>query len=146
EIAKFRSKKEAFIESMMRTVNYWASRVPLAQYIFGLSTTLILWLGGRGVIQGQMPMGDLAKVVFYLMAIGHRIGAVGQFTNIIQNASASAERILEIVREPQIIKSGQRDLPDVTLATTPLTPPGSESAEPAARGSSAPSEGSETGQ
>jgi len=111
EIAKFRSKKEAFIESMMRTVNYWASRVPLAQFIFGLSTPLILWLGGRAVIQGQMPLGDLAKVVFYLMAIGHRIGAVGQFTNIIQNASASAERILEIVREPQTLQSGLRDLP-----------------------------------
>lgn len=111
EIAKFRSKKEAFIESMMRTTNYWASRVPLAQFIFGLSTPLILWLGGRAVIQGQMPLGDLAKVVFYLMAIGHRIGAVGQFTNIIQNASASAERILEIVREPQTLQSGPRDLP-----------------------------------
>src|SRR5262249_11312206 len=111
EIAKFRSKKQAFIESMMRTVNYWASRVPLAQFIFGLSMPLILWLGGRRVIQGEMPLGDLAKVVFYLMAIGHRIGMVGQFTNIIQNASASAERILEIVREPEALRSGPRDLP-----------------------------------
>lgn len=112
EIAKFRSKKDAFIKSMMRTVNYWASRVPLAQFIFGLSTPIILCLGGRLVIQGRMPLGDLAKVVFYLMAIGHRIGAVGQFTNIVQNASASAERILEIAREPQNIRSGSRDLPD----------------------------------
>jgi ABC-type multidrug transport system fused ATPase/permease subunit len=96
---------------MMRTVNYWASRVPLAQFIFGLSMPLILWLGGRLVIEGRMPLGDLAKVVFYLMAIGHRIGAVGQFTNIIQNASASAERILEIVREPRTLQSGPRDLP-----------------------------------
>jgi len=111
EIAKFRSRKDAFIETMMRTVNYWASRVPLAQFIFGLSTPLILWLGGRLVIQGRMPLGDLAKVVFYLMAIGHRIGAVGQFTNIIQNASASADRILEIVREPQMLQSGPRDMP-----------------------------------
>jgi len=112
EIFKFRTKKEAFIQSMTRTVNYWASRVPVAQFIFGLSMPLILWLGGRSVIQGSMPLGDLAKVVFYLMAIGHRIGAVGQFTNIIQNASASAERILEIVREPQALRSGPRDLPD----------------------------------
>src|SRR5436190_14517287 len=63
------------------------------------------------VIEGRMPLGDLAKVVFYLMAIGHRIGAVGQFTNIIQNASASAERILEIVHDPQMLQSGGRPLP-----------------------------------
>jgi len=111
EIEKFQTRKAAFIESMMTTVNYWASRVPLAQFIFGLSTPLILWLGGGLVIKGQMPIGDLAKVVFYLMAIGNRVGAVGQFTNIIQNASASAERILEIVREPQKLKSGARSLP-----------------------------------
>src|SRR5207245_1351698 len=72
---------------------------------------LILWAGGREVIQGTIPIGDLAKVVFYLMAIGHRMGAVGQFTNIVQNASASAGRILEIIHEPQPIRSGKRDLP-----------------------------------
>jgi len=110
EIARFQARKDAFIETMMRTVNYWASRVPLAQFIFGLSTPLILWLGGRLVIQGVMPIGDLAKVVFYLMAIGNRVGAVGQYTNIIQNASASSERILEIVREPQKLRSGSLDL------------------------------------
>src|SRR5207249_4440196 len=97
---------------LTKTVNYWASRVPFAQFIFGLSLPLILWVGGREVIQGQMPIGDLAKVVFYLMAIGHRVGAVGQFTNILQNASASAERVLEVIHEPQLIKSGKRDLPE----------------------------------
>ena len=112
EIEKFRGKRNAFLDTLNRTINYWAARVPFAQFIFGLSTPLVLWVGGRQVIQGEMPIGDLAKVVFYLMAIGHRMGAVGQFTNIIQNASASAERILEIVQEPQTIRSGKRDLPD----------------------------------
>src|SRR5207249_6878240 len=96
---------------LTKTVNYWASRVPFAQFIFGLSLPLILWVGGREVIQGQMPIGDLAKVVFYLMAIGHRVGAVGQFTNILQNASASAERVLEVIHEPQTLQSGTRSLP-----------------------------------
>src|ERR1051326_4659680 len=111
EISKFRQRKDVFLGTLTKTVNYWASRVPFAQFIFGLSLPLILWVGGKEVIQGQMPIGDLAKVVFYLMAIGHRVGAVGQFTNILQNASASAERVLEIIEEPQLIKSGQRDLP-----------------------------------
>ncbi len=111
EINKFRGKRDVFLTTLMKTVNYWAARVPFAQFIFGLSLPLILWVGGRQVIQGELSIGDLAKVVFYLMAIGHRVGAVGQFTNIIQNASASAERILEIIHEPQTIKSGKRALP-----------------------------------
>jgi ATP-binding cassette subfamily B protein len=72
---------------------------------------LALWVGGRQVIAGHLQVGDLTKVVLYLMAIGYRVGMVGQFTNIIQNASASAERILEIIREPQSIKSGKQPLP-----------------------------------
>ncbi|MBU6399934.1 MAG: ABC transporter ATP-binding protein/permease [Verrucomicrobia bacterium] len=111
EIFKFRGRKEIFLNALLDTVNYWAARVPFAQFVFGLSLPLILWAGGRQVIGGQLQIGDLAKVVFYLMAIGHRVGAVGQFTNIVQTASASAERILEVIHEPQVIRTGRRRFP-----------------------------------
>lgn len=111
EVEKFRRKKEVFLGTLMKTVNYWAARVPFAQFIFGLSMPLILWVGGRQVIHGQLEIGALTSVVFYIMTIGHRVGMVGQFTNIVQNASASAERILEIIREPKTIRSGHRALP-----------------------------------
>lgn len=111
EVEKFRQKKEVFLGTLMKTVNYWAARVPFAQFIFGLSMPLILWVGGRRVIHGQLEIGALTSVVFYIMTIGHRVGMVGQFTNILQNASASAERILEIIREPKAIRSGQRPMP-----------------------------------
>lgn len=111
EVNKFDRKREMFIKTMTETVNYWASRVPIAQFIFGLTLPLVLWIGGRQVISGEVLIGDLAKVVFYLMAIGHRVGMIGQFTNILQNASASAERVLEIIHEPRAIRSGRHDLP-----------------------------------
>ena len=111
EIAKFKGKRDVFLGNLMETVNYWAARVPFAQFVFGLSTPLVLWIGGRMVIRGEIPVGDLAKVVFYLMAIGNRMGAIGQFTNILQNASASAERLMEIIDEPRTVVSGQKPLP-----------------------------------
>ena len=111
EIAKFRDKKEVYLARLLDTVGYWAGRVPFAQFIYGLSLPLALWVGGRQVIQGELPIGDLAKVVFYLMAIGHRVGLVGQFTNIVQNASASAERICEILNEAPLIQGGSDPLP-----------------------------------
>ncbi|MBL9137656.1 MAG: ABC transporter ATP-binding protein [Verrucomicrobiales bacterium] len=112
EIDKFRGRKDVFLSTVMRTVNYWASRVPLAQFIFGLSVPLVLWIGGREVIRGDLPVGDLGKVILYLMAISHRMGMVGQFTSILQNASASADRIMEIIREPRTVVSGVRTLPE----------------------------------
>ena len=112
EIEKLRTRKEAFMGTLQEAFDYWAARVPVAQFFFGLTTPLVLWIGGRAVIQGDLLIGDLAKVVFYLMAIGHRVGLVGQFTNIIQNASASAERVLEVIHEPQVIHSGRRAMPE----------------------------------
>src|SRR4026208_750884 len=88
EIAKFRGKKETYVGTLLSTVSGGASRVPRAQFLYGLSTPLVLWIGGRQVIDGTLSVGDLAKVVLYLMAIGHRVGMVGQFTNIVQNAGA----------------------------------------------------------
>src|SRR5688572_21444119 len=149
EIDKFRDHKETYLNSLLNTINYWASRVPRAQFLYGLSTPLVLWLGGHKVIAGEMPLGDLAKVIFYLMAIGHRVGMVGQFTNILQNASASAERVLEILLEPQTVKSGARPLPpgrgEVVFEnvgfeynTSLARPRHLLSLDPAAAGSSAP--------
>jgi ABC-type multidrug transport system fused ATPase/permease subunit len=63
------------------------------------------------VIDGRLPIGDLAKVVFYLLAIGHRVQSVGRFMNIIQNANASAERVLEVIDDPSRIASGRKPLP-----------------------------------
>jgi ATP-binding cassette subfamily B protein len=111
EVRKFLRKRDTYLDMMMRAVSYWSARVPFAQFIFGLGMPLVLWAGGRQVIQGELLLGDLIKVIFYLLAIGNRMGSIGQFTNIIQNASASAERILEILHEPERLKSGKRALP-----------------------------------
>src|SRR5439155_11242023 len=62
EVKKFRDKKEMFLSTLLETVNYWAGRVPFAQFIFGLGLPLTLWVGGRQVIRGELALGDLAKV------------------------------------------------------------------------------------
>lgn len=111
EISKFQRKRDSYLETMMATVSYWAARVPFAQFIFGLGLPLALWVGGRQVIRGDILIGDLVKVIFYILALGNRMGSIGQFTNIIQTASASADRIVEVLKEPQRLKSGHKHLP-----------------------------------
>ncbi len=112
ELEKFREKKLAFLTELTGAVNYWAARVPFAQFLFGLGLPLILWAGGRQVIAGELPLGDLAKVVFYLLALGNRIGVIGQITTIVQNAGSSAQRVHEILNAPQNLPNGHRDWPE----------------------------------
>ncbi|MDB6129899.1 MAG: multidrug transporter ATP-binding protein [Verrucomicrobiales bacterium] len=113
QIEKFKTQRDTYLHDLLKTVNYWASRVPFAQFVFGLSTPLILWVGGSKVIDHQLSVGDLAKVIFYLMAINHRVGMIGQFTNIIQNANSSSERILEIIHEKERLIDGQKIAPEI---------------------------------
>jgi ATP-binding cassette subfamily B protein len=112
EVVKFRGKRDAYLADLFDAVNYWAARVPVAQFIFGLAVPLVLWAGGRQVIAGTIPLGDLAKTVFYLLGLGARIGVIGQVTNIIQNASSAAQRVFEILEAPVALKPGRRPLPD----------------------------------
>ncbi|MFQ3577983.1 MAG: ABC transporter ATP-binding protein, partial [Verrucomicrobiia bacterium] len=111
EIAKFHRKKEDFLGSLLSTVRFWAVRVPLAQFVYGLSVPLALWVGGQAVIRESLSLGALVTVIFLLMGLGWRIAMIGQFTNIIQTASASAERILGIIDEEPAITSGSRPFP-----------------------------------
>ena len=114
------------------------------------------------VIRDEIPVGDLAKVVFYLMAIGNRMGAIGQFTNILQNASASAERLMEIVDEPRTLVGGTKTLPtgkgrvefrnvsfgyEASRPGVPARPEGAhqESTEPSTANNQLPSELAERG-
>jgi ABC-type multidrug transport system fused ATPase/permease subunit len=97
-----------FVNQLLQTVNYWAGRVPLAQLIFGLSMPLILWIGGEQIIAGRMQVGDLAAIVIYLTGIGNRMGAIGQFVGTMQNASASSERVMEVLEEPLKMYGGTR--------------------------------------
>lgn len=100
EITKFRSRRAEFLKELSEAVNYWAARVPFAQFLFGLAVPLTLWMGGSEVLQGSISLGDLAKVLVYQMALGGRIGVIGQITNILQNSSSAAQRVNELLDPP----------------------------------------------
>ncbi len=110
EIVKFRRHRDEFVSTTLETVTSWSNRVPFAQFIFGLSTPLTLLIGGRAVIAGTMQVGSLMKIVFYLAGLANRMGAIGQFVNVLQNASASSERVMEVIEDPLKIPSGTRRL------------------------------------
>ena len=97
EIAKFRARRADFLRELGDAVNFWAARVPFAQFLFGLAVPLTLWMGGGEVLRGAITLGDLAKVLVYQMALGGRIGVIGQITNILQNSSSAAQRVCELL-------------------------------------------------
>lgn len=70
--------------------------------VFG-AIGVVLWLGGRAVIAGDMTGGDLSAFVFYSIVVAGAVGAISEVVGDLQRAAGGAERLFELLRtEPEI--------------------------------------------
>jgi ABC-type multidrug transport system fused ATPase/permease subunit len=113
EEAKFARRSEAVFEQSLRANRQRAFYVPLISFIPLLAQAAILLVGGRMVVNGQLSLGDffvfnllLGMLIFPLRSLGMWIGQA-------QRATASGERIFEVLDEPEEIanRPGAVDLP-----------------------------------
>lgn len=66
---------------------------------------LILWLGGRDVIAGDMSAGDLSAFVFYSILVAGSVGAISEVVADLQRAAGAAERLFDLLATaPEIAK------------------------------------------
>ena len=75
---------------------------------FHLSLGLLLWLGGRKVMAGQMTVGHLAEFIAYLTVLQGPIRQIAMIFNVAARAASSGERMYEILDRPPEIA----DAPD----------------------------------
>lgn len=77
----------------------------------GIGSIIVLWLGGREVISGEITLGVLLAFTLYLIFLAWPTMALGWILAIFQRGAASMQRIAEILdREPTI-----RDAPGKSL-------------------------------
>lgn len=76
---------------------------PTVGFLAGLGTGLILWFGGRGVLAGELALGDLVAFTSYLGMMIWPMMALGNVVNVLQRGAASMARIQRILStEPKI--------------------------------------------
>ncbi len=64
---------------------------------------IVLWLGGRAVLQGEMTVGDLTSFVLYTLTVAFALGALGGLWVDFMRAVGAGERVFEIMdRDPAI--------------------------------------------
>lgn len=114
EIQKFSKGADTFITRLIGAVDYWAGRVPLAECLFGLSIPIALCYGSVLAVQGRIEVGDIAKLILYLMGISQRMNHIGRILGATQEAAASADRIFGVLdKEPKVRNAASaRPMPD----------------------------------
>jgi ABC-type multidrug transport system fused ATPase/permease subunit len=84
------------------TLSAWAARLqsfnmPLLHLIANLSSVGILWYGGTLVMNGQLTLGELVAFTAYMGQLVSPVRFLGMILPAISMASASAERVFEIL-------------------------------------------------
>ena len=103
EIEDFRSLNQDYVRRSLSLVRLWGIFYPLMSALFGLSSAVLLWWGGRAVIRGQLSLGEFVAFMGYLAMLIWPTIATGWVINIFQRGAASMERILDILEaEPDI--------------------------------------------
>ena len=73
---------------------------PALSLIGGISTAIVLWVGGTAVVRGQITLGELVAFQIYLGMLLWPMIAFGWVTNLFQRGAASMGRIRAIMDLP----------------------------------------------
>ncbi|MGE5218135.1 MAG: ABC transporter ATP-binding protein [Chloroflexota bacterium] len=78
----------------------WGIFWPLMQVMAGLAATVVLWLGGRQVLQGTMTLGEFVAFNGYLAMLTWPLMAIGYTANQYQRGTAALARLAEVLDAP----------------------------------------------
>ncbi|MCS4176973.1 ATP-binding cassette subfamily B protein [Salinibacter ruber] len=71
--------------------------------LVGVSTVIVVWMGGQLVAEGAITIGNIAEYIIYINMMTWPVASLGFVITMIQRASASVLRLQKILdREPDI--------------------------------------------
>ena len=104
EIAAFENANQEYIRRSLGLVRLMGMLWPTLELMLGAAVVIVLWLGGREVLQGKMNVGDFVAFNTYMVQLTWPVIALGWVINIFQRGTASMVRIEEILsQQPEIV-------------------------------------------
>lgn len=100
EIQDFNKLSKEYLDRNMNMVKIQAFFQPILFLITGVSTILVIWIGGIKIIDGSMTLGEVAAFIIYLGLLTWPMIAFGWVINLIQQGEASMKRLNKILAEP----------------------------------------------
>ena len=113
ESAKFHARSEAVFEQTVRANRQRALYVPLISWIPLLAQGAVLLVGARMVTSGELTVGGFVAFNLYLGMLVMPLRSLGMWIGQAQRATASGERIFQVMDEPEEIaeRPGATELP-----------------------------------
>jgi ATP-binding cassette subfamily B protein len=106
EHEKFNKANTDAKEIGLKILSLFAAMIPVITFVANLGTLIILMLGGHFVIIGSMSVGDFAAFNSYIAILIFPIFIIGFMMNIISQATASYQRISDVLELDEIAETG----------------------------------------
>jgi len=97
EQARFNRSADAVLEQQLKVARTFSFLFPVVFLIANLGQAAVLYFGGRQIIGETLTVGEWQKFSLYLAYLFMPIGQLGFIINLMSQASASAQRIFEIL-------------------------------------------------
>ncbi|MBX3001940.1 MAG: ABC transporter ATP-binding protein [Caldilineaceae bacterium] len=97
EIERFDRQNDHWFGLTAQAARLEAINVPMLDLIANLSTVIIIWYGGRLVIDGALSWGELVAFTTYMGQLINPVRRLGMIIPALAQAAASGERIFEIL-------------------------------------------------
>ncbi|HEX2217711.1 MAG TPA: ABC transporter ATP-binding protein [Gemmatimonadales bacterium] len=108
ETAHFRDLSDEYLQRNLSLARVQGLFFPLLALMGGLSGVVVLYVGGRQIMAGQVTVGEFVAVGVYLAMLVWPMIALGWAVNLVQRGAASMARINELFRERPAIDSPAR--------------------------------------
>jgi ATP-binding cassette subfamily B multidrug efflux pump len=109
EIENFERDNTEYIGRSLKLVRLMGMLWPTLETLLGVAVVIVLWLGGREVLQHRISVGSFVAFNTYMMQLTWPIIALGWVINIFQRGTASVLRIHNVLSEQ----------PEITDASVP---------------------------
>lgn len=113
---RFAKRADDLRHGTLVVMRAWAFYSPAMAFCTALGSGLVLWIGGRLVIEGAMTLGELMAFLFFLSLFYEPIAKLHGLNQMLQSARAAGERVFDILDTTEEHQKPQRSL----LLKTPI--------------------------
>ena len=121
ETQAFEAESRSYKSRMLGLARVEAAWRPVFLIVVGLSEIMVIWVGGRLVAEGVITIGNIAEYIIYVGLMTWPVAAFGLVISMMQRASASTERIYEVLDEEPTISDNPRTDPSISSIDGQIT-------------------------
>lgn len=97
ESNRFQKENELNFRAAMKNIQLSSLLTPTVEFLAAVTVTLIVWVGGYEVIQGEITTGALVAFLTYAVNLANPVKRVSRAYGTIQSAMAGADRVFNVL-------------------------------------------------